>query len=385
MSHFSDEEEQSLFKELASKPYGDQAKLFLNTFWSHKLLSLGEDANNREKIWELAGHFCKCDKKLGEKGSSLDEFEAHQFLEKAVGAMTVADMRVELAKIDLDSDRRMSLLEFLMFHYEIPDAAQLVRWVASGSESQREVLKAVQAQTTKAYGALKSCLDFATASKEEAKKATDAAKTSAEAAELSEKAAIDLGLATAEMERQEKAKRDALAIEELKANDATLSTVKRNKAIAQVAILKAEDSQPLRTARITSGAAERKAKKAAKIARTAEAAAKEAAKAAEKAAHLAEMSAEEADNEVAMLTDKLEEAKALTLGKTDGAPSGTLWWLEREFEDSLQYMGPKQKQKALAAKDKSKRKSGSFNTNVTTTKGQSFNATSEDKNKTYAS
>jgi len=106
--------------------------------------------------------------------------------------------------------------------------------------------------------------------------------------------------------------------------------------------LKSEDSQPLRTARITAGAAERKAKKAAKKAATA---------AAEAAA-----TEKTADDAVQKIASDIEEAKASMAG--GGSEEGTFWWLDQEFEEALKYMGPKQKEKALAARAGARKRSG---------------------------
>ena len=69
--------------------------------------------------------------------------------------------------------------------------------------------------------------------------ATDLATSLAEKETAEEQAA-----ATAELLAVEKQKKDAIDAQEVMTQDASLSTVKRNRAIAQLAILKAEDSQP---------------------------------------------------------------------------------------------------------------------------------------------
>lgn len=48
------------------------------------------------------------------KGCELDEFEAHRFLEHMGEALTVAEMRVRLRDIDIDFNRRVALIEYLM-------------------------------------------------------------------------------------------------------------------------------------------------------------------------------------------------------------------------------------------------------------------------------
>ena len=55
---------------------------------------------------------------------------------------------------------------------------------------------------------------------------------------------------------------------------------------------------------------------------------------------------------------QLEEAKAACA--EGGCEEGTFWWLDRDFEESMKYMGPKQKAKALEARTASRRKSGTY-------------------------
>ena len=328
---------------LSQRQYEMQAKHFLNAFWERKVTFMGND-EECEKIWHFHEAFCKTDKKKRDKGNELDEFEAHQLLEHEVGAMTVKDMRAALQAIDIDFNRMMSMTEFLIFHYklDIADVEFLVNWCPAGSPAQRAMLEKVQAQMKTAQAALAASTEAAEAAKVEAEKSAVAAEASAKAADESEAAAKEQAEATKALEAQEKAKADAIDAQEKLSNDESLSTVKRNKAKAQCAILKAEDSQPLRTARITQGAAERKAKKAAKKAKL--------------AADAADAAMKIADDAVHELTDKLEEAKAMCAG--GGSEEGTFWWLDREFDESLKYMGPKQKDKALAARAAARKRSG---------------------------
>ena len=312
-----------------------QAKHFLNAFWSRQAGGIPDEGFEKhqekaEEIWNYTAEFIKLDKRKKDAGNELDEFEAHQFLEHTVGALTVKDMRAALTAIDIDFNRMMSITEFLVFHYKLTegDWVYLVNWVPTGSAAQRQMMETLQEQMAEAQ--------------EKLRLSTEAAEVSAAAAKEAEDAAKEMEAATKALEAQEQAKADAIAAQEKLSSDESLSTVKRNKAKAQCAILKAEDSQSLRTARITQGAAERKAKKAAKKAKQAADAADEAMKVADDAVH--------------MITDKLEEAKAACAG--GGSEEGTFWWLDREFEESLKYMGPKQKEKALAARDAARKRSG---------------------------
>ncbi|KAJ8599519.1 hypothetical protein CTAYLR_009451 [Chrysophaeum taylorii] len=352
MASFTEEDKEALTT-LAKMPYDKQAKQFLNAYWSREL-KLGKSEAACEKIWDFTHEFMRLDRR-GREGCELDEFEAHQFLERDVGAMTVKDMRAALTRIDIDFTQKMSLVEFLIFHHEIQDWASLVNWTPAGSISQQKMLRRAQAQMSAAQEALSRATAKADESKVEADRAAAAADASSRAAVESEQAAKEQHDATVELVAQEKAKADAIALEETKANDDSLSTVKRNKAKAQLAILKSEDSQPLRTARISSAAAERRARKAAKAAQTAADEAREAKVLADAAAAAAEQAMNDADLEVEALTEQLEEAKAACAGSS-GTEDGTFWWLDREFEDSLKYMGPKQRAKAEAARRQSREK-----------------------------
>ena len=51
---------------------------------------------------------------------------------------------------------------------------------------------------------------------------------------------------------------------------------------------------------------------------------------------------------VASLSVKIEQAAADCAGK--GGSDGSLWWLDREFDEAKKYMGPKQLAKAEKAR-----------------------------------
>lgn len=339
-----DEDPRSKLQELAKQPYDKQAKQFLNAYWASEL---GGDEAQREQIFRFYTRFWKLDKR-GKEGCELDEFEAHQFLEKEVGAMTVKDMREALQKVEIHMSRSMSMIEFLIYHYKITDWDKLVNWVAAGSAAQQKMLADVQASMKTAQDALSEATAKADLAKAEADKAAEASRASQEAAEASSAAAQEQSAARQALEAEEAAQLKAIRDEEDKANDESLSTVKRNRAKAQLAILKSTDSQPLRRARITTTASERKQVKAAKAANAAAQEAKAAQDVADQAHKEAADAAAAADAQVAELAQKLEEAKAACAGS--GSEEGTFWWLDREFEDQLKFMGPKQRAKAEAAK-----------------------------------
>jgi hypothetical protein len=98
------------FSEIGTKPYKQQAVFFLNGYWH-------EHSKDAEKVWALYNQIIQVDPK-GDKGSDLDEVQAHVFLEKNSEPMTALELRETLRKIDLNNDHRMSFLEYLMFKFE---------------------------------------------------------------------------------------------------------------------------------------------------------------------------------------------------------------------------------------------------------------------------
>jgi DNA repair exonuclease SbcCD ATPase subunit len=51
-------------------------------------------------------------------GSHLDEFTAHKFLEKHGETMTALELRNKLRTIDINNDKKMALLEYLLNRYD---------------------------------------------------------------------------------------------------------------------------------------------------------------------------------------------------------------------------------------------------------------------------
>jgi len=99
------------FKEVNAYSYQQQAIFFLNAMWV-------EHKDEAEKVWMFTQKMIEQDKRKA-AGSSLDEFEAHKFLESLGETLTVIAMREKLRKIDLDSDGKMSLTEYLVFRFNV--------------------------------------------------------------------------------------------------------------------------------------------------------------------------------------------------------------------------------------------------------------------------
>jgi hypothetical protein len=249
----------------------------------------------------------------GENGNELDEFKAHQFLEKTEGAKTVAQMRTELKEIDLDFNKYVALSEFFVFNYKCDVKALVNAPQTSDPETSKALTKAQQE------------VDMAMAKAQTAAQAADEAATDADNAakrEAEAQAALD------ELNAQQKAYDDKCASLEATGSNMDLGIVKRNRAKQELAMLKAKDPLPLDRAKINQGATVRKAKKARKKADKSAAAAKESKEAAEKAFQAAE-----------------DQLAALTRA-SKGAGQGSLWFMKRELQEAKKYMTPKQLKKS---------------------------------------
>jgi len=158
-----------------------------------------------------------------------------------------------------------------------------------------------------------------------------------------------------------------------KSSDPNLGVVQKNKAANELAQLLAQDPLPLRQAKITTQAAERKADKvrapfkesreiaeearrvatraaeAATSARhdaeKAERAAHDAREEAERAAQQSERAREAAEAAVEDMYRKLEEAEAFLqeVMRRNQVAHGQVWWLERELAEAKKFMPPKRR------------------------------------------
>ena len=105
------------FKKIQKKTFKEQAVWFMNGFWCDGP-NFAENEEQREKMWDYVERMGKLHPD-GVDGNELDEFKAHQFLEKSDMHMTVAKMRTVMKEIDLDFNKSISMTEFLIFHYKV--------------------------------------------------------------------------------------------------------------------------------------------------------------------------------------------------------------------------------------------------------------------------
>ena len=115
-------EQQAAWSEIVEKKYADQAVWFLNGFWE-------EMEAQAEDVWKWVELFGQLDQEKHADGCELDEFWSHKFLESLGETMTVIEMREKFRTIDVDFNKRMSLIEFLSYRFkktiqEVIDAPQ---------------------------------------------------------------------------------------------------------------------------------------------------------------------------------------------------------------------------------------------------------------------
>lgn len=123
------------FKAVTKKTYKDQAIFFLNAYWD-------EHEGEAEKLWANVEQMADLDEKDGKEGSDLDEMKAHIFLEKQGGTMTVLQLRQKLRKMDLDFNKRMAMIEFLLFSYD-EDVQELIKRPQGADENLKKAMAAL--------------------------------------------------------------------------------------------------------------------------------------------------------------------------------------------------------------------------------------------------
>jgi len=351
--------------------YPQQAQAMLNAYWDE---GLSQDALS---IWDFTHQFIELDHEKGKEGCDLDEFNAHRFLERLGETKTVKQMRDELREIDMDFNKRMALVEYLLWRYQ-KTVSEFVSRPQGGvdpeelAEAQRLIeevqiaLRAAQAAAEEA----KQREDEAKAAAEEAKQRADEAHAAAEEARQREDEAVEkekpfkiaqeeLERALAVLHREEEEYARTCRELETRSNDPNLGVVQKNKAVNELAQLKSQDPLPLRQAKITTEAAERKAdkarapfKEAREIAETARAEAERthaeaerSRKEAERSAKQAEKAREESDRAVEEVYRALQEAedKLKEITSRPSVPHGQIWWLEKELDEAKKFL-PKRKQ-----------------------------------------
>ena len=169
-----------------------------------------------------------------------------------------------------------------------------------------------------------------------------------------------------ELNLQEKTYNDKCDKLEEIGSDETLGVVKKNKAKAELAILKSEDPMPLRMAKIHQEAAVRKVTKATVKAGAATAAAETAAKLAVEARHASEQAyaeatsaARAAENAIPIAQAAFAEAERIledVKKNNSGSGEGNLWYIDRELEEKKKFLPKSKFASAAAAAELAKQK-----------------------------
>lgn len=272
------------WKTLVGESHTDQAIWFLNGFWD-------DCEDDAEKVWEMVHLMIEIDvgkpklygtKKWEEKeGCDLNQFKAHQFLEKIGETLTVKELGEVLKKIDIDNNRRMCITEYLVYKYG-KNGKDTVNSPQGGGDP--EEFKKGKALFNQAKDALNEAIRQQQETDEACKR----------------------------LEKEEKDYNDKIMKLETKVSDKRLSAAKLGKYKNELAQLKGEDPLPLRKAQLTSKACLKKNKKATKAAK-------------------------KAFKEASDYFDKLK--------KQGGAAHGAIWWMERELEEIQKFSPTKKKRK----------------------------------------
>lgn len=112
--------ELEFFKKANKNPYGTQSQLFLNAYWDDGILA------HAEEVWKFTQAYIRTDLHLkglnppnpSKEGTELDEHGFHYFLEKEIEPITVLAAREKLKQADVSFDGKVSLIEFLLWHYK---------------------------------------------------------------------------------------------------------------------------------------------------------------------------------------------------------------------------------------------------------------------------
>lgn len=306
------------FKKIQNRPHSAQAIWFLNGFWGEPF-----DDETAEEVWKYAHKFYEIQmgrrkyygatsknnpKEDSKEGKSLDQFQAHRFLESVGETKTASALRAELKTIDVDKNNKMSITEYLLFKY-----GKTPQDVIDAPQGNPEEIREAQAALQEAHAQLNELSSKLSASQDaasEARRQAAASEKAAEEAAAAHKAAVknhnqagldaaaaraalnasntaasEAAVALADQETadalcrsaeaavkasvdrlhaEQKKLDDAIAKATATANDSSKGVVRRNRAKNEIEQLKANDPLPLSRAKITQASALKKAQKQSK-------------------------------------------------------------------------------------------------------------------------
>jgi hypothetical protein len=392
---------------ICSLSYKAQAVWFLNSFWN-------KHESEAEKFWAYVEKAASLDTERRGEGSALDELNAHRLLEIFDETLTVREMRTQLRSVgaidEKEHPKLVPLAHLLLARYKADwhwfvnapqgsedeiNAAQAkldackaafeesearahdARQALAAAQSAEASAKAREAEAVAAANEAKTREEAAVAAANEAKareaealarqEEALAREAEAKAAEAPFKAAQEeVEAALAEVHRQESEYQGKIADAKQRSEEG--GAVSKGKAAAELAQLQAEDPLPLRKAKITLEAANKRAEKArapfleaTQIAEAARAVATQAANEASSARAAAERSAgqatqarqqaeqarqrseqatHQAEQALAAAEASLQEAEAFLehVKETASGGKGALWWIDRELHEQRKFL-----------------------------------------------
>jgi len=107
----TEEEQRKAFADLCQKPIEDQQEFFLKSF----IFVLGD---NWKQVPKLGTAFRKYLHEAGEGKDDLNEVQASDFLQKNGLTRTAIQRKNELSDIDLDNNKRISFVEYMLLHFK---------------------------------------------------------------------------------------------------------------------------------------------------------------------------------------------------------------------------------------------------------------------------
>jgi len=108
----SEKEQREQFEILCKKPIEDQTEFFLKSF----IFALGDDW---KEVPRLSSVFRKYVHDAGEGKDDLNEVQASDFLQHNGLTRTAIQRKNELADIDLDQNKRISFIEYMLLHFKV--------------------------------------------------------------------------------------------------------------------------------------------------------------------------------------------------------------------------------------------------------------------------
>jgi len=279
------------FQKVCSSKYQDQAKFFLNAYWD-------EIKPKSEDIYIAWQKFLDLDKQqwsalpegkkpeIWTEGNALDEFWSHKLLESMGKTLSVVEFRNEFKKIDANTDKKMGIVEFLLWEHKKSVKELMMRPQGSGDATEIiEAQKMLDEVTTAFTTAEKRAKELADA-ESELKKALAALK---------------------EQEDQYNLKTKELTA---KSEGSGVAAMRSKNELAQHL---AEDPLPLRKAKLSTEATTKKAEKA----------------------------RAEQEKAVADCAKRLGDAEAFlqkVMAKGTGPALGSLFWIDRELREKKKYL-----------------------------------------------